>query len=1590
VDYAATTSQTVKGASGTGFTYSNLTISGTGLKAADGNITVNGILNLTSNASTTHGSLEMITAYGTYPGRTGTDPNYYSDYGSLSSYTLYMGPSATTTGAGDVTGIVKRDYTIAANTPYTFGNQFTTVSLTDGTMPTSLSVTITLGSTVVGPNNTDIIRDAIKRTYEIIPASNASGSYVTANFHYLDNELTSSINTGFTNTPVKMTTMDYDIGPGGMTVSDEHGRANFDYTNRYIGLSSVPISYFIYKSSGHDWRTIFTLRDYGVGYFTWDGSNNTNTWNDAENWTLSVGGSGIPTTTGHVIIPSAGSTPLDPVLPAGTTTINTLSIESGGVLIMGSSTLKIQNTLSGGWEDQNPSGNDPGTSIVVFNRPNTTISGYARFNKVRIEDGADITNQAGSTMIIQDSIKKTGTGTGKWYADVFSNTVEYSKSGAQTILMPDGTSAYINLTLSGSGTKTLPGAMILEGNFTMDGSAAATAAGALSVAGNVTLASGTTFDGSSYTHSVAGNWTNNGGTFTPGTGTIFFNNTSSAQAINGTAASQTFNNIHLDKGSAALSIGGSTTALTVNDLTESSGNFTAPAALTVNGNAIISSGTFTAGTNTSLKGNWSNNGGTFNDNGGTVTFEGSSTQVINGTNTFHNLTIYKTSSGKGVTANAGQTVNNILYLNSPNHSGTQGCLDMTDPGELIMGASAATTGTGDVTGIVTRNSFVMSTPYTFGNQFTTMKFTEGPLPSTAVSFKIFLTAAEPSWMNTTTGIWRYYDIKNPDAVEATRLAMNLHYLSSELHGAAEDNLDLFDDHVSTATVHDHGRSVAVVNEYVGFSNVGLRFLSGQDFGERYWSLGTGLYGNTSTWIGGSPSGPTDWNLPGNWQGGVPTATSDVHIPATTYAPVLPDGSTTILSIEILSGGILNATTGTPTLTISGNSGAWVDQGAFNAGNSTIAFTGSTADMSGSTYFYNVTVAGGKSMTLLSGNLMGIDGTLTISGALNAASYPNTIDFRSSGLTIYNNPSGSPTGYYNLIVSGTSASAGEAITALGNFTVNSGAGFTAGSFTHSIAGNFTNNGTFTGTGSTITCNGTAAQSIGGTSATTFANLTSDNASGVTLTSSELTTVTGTLLINSGKKFEIAPAKQLTVSGTLTNSGGNSGFISNSDASGTGSLIANNSKPIWPEFAPLPTANSFGIAPWNWDFYYWNPKADTTSQLYWVNLRKDSEGNYNNGEIDHQSSNAGYGPAIPKFTVGRGYLAAYNTGWTTGSPDTHSFTGTLNSAEVEKSVTTGVNSWNLVGNPFPSSIDWQATSGWARSNLVASGDGFDMWIYNAAAGNYGVCNSAGGDGTNFVSKDIPPMQAFFVKVASGTTITMGTGVKVHSNQGWLKNTADADNSLRLALTTSANSFCDEMIVAVNPAYENSGSWKFWSMYPEAPEIYSIKNSVNYSIDRLPSVSENSVVILGIKAGLDGSHTIAATGADNFNLAKSIILEDLKTGLTQDLKTEPSYTFTSSPADNPERFHLHFGGPYGIGDQVNRLDFTIFSFNNSLVIKNVTGKNIEGNVYVCNILGQKIAQQRILDLVTSINLNTTPGWYIVTLVTNSKTYSKKVFIH
>jgi len=400
----------------------------------------------------------------------------------------------------------------------------------------------------------------------------------------------------------------------------------------------------------------------------------------------------------------------------------------------------------------------------------------------------------------------------------------------------------------------------------------------------------------------------------------------------------------------------------------------------------------------------------------------------------------------------------------------------------------------------------------------------------------------------------------------------------------------------------------------------------------------------------------------------------------------------------------------------------------------------------------------------------------------------------------------------------------------------------------------------------------------------------------------------LTINTAKMLTIGPDRALTVSGTLTNSAGTSGLVLSSDTTGTASLIHNSAdvpatvtryitgaKENWHFLSSPVTEQTIG-GDWlpsgtygngtGYDLYLWNEptscwiyKLNTTSTVNWNTVHPQSY-----------------------FIPGRGYLYSVQA-----KNPVMSFSGTLTNGAVEyvltsaSADTTGLKGFNLVGNPYPSSIDWQASTGWSRSTLKASGSGYDMWIWNQSANNYGVCNSYGGAGTNDITRYIAPMQGFFVRAASAGNLGFSNSIRVHDGANSWKSSVLNSDVISAVVQSGRDGTFDEVRLLFGYSAGEIGAAKLFSPVATAPSLYLNSGNSNYTVRYLSDTIAYPTVPVNFKAGSNGAYTLSFTF--DSGTFKNIFLEDKQTKVILDLKSEPLYRFNASVGDQAGRFVLHF---------------------------------------------------------------------------------------
>jgi M6 family metalloprotease-like protein len=582
--------------------------------------------------------------------------------------------------------------------------------------------------------------------------------------------------------------------------------------------------------------------------------------------------------------------------------------------------------------------------------------------------------------------------------------------------------------------------------------------------------------------------------------------------------------------------------------------------------------------------------------------------------------------------------------------------------------------------------------------------------------------------------------------------------------------------------------------------------------------------------------------------------------------------------------------------------------------------------------------------------------------------------------------------YNLTVNATGTPTAKLLadlTVKGDVTIGSNAMIDVNSLNLSVASNWLNNGgslTTPLTG-TVTFNGTAAQSIAGSSSTTFNNLTIDNTTGVTA-NGPLTTVSGTLLINSGKLFNVAPAKALTVNGTFTNNAGNTGFVIQSDATGTGTFLDNVTTPNTTVAA---TANQCFASVRNW--YLSTPVSGATAPV----------GNTYYNYVEAGNNGSTWTP------VSSGSTFANMTGYVVQpmAATTFTFAGTLNTGAQSitplTSTATAKTGFNLVGNPYPSYVNWMSaaktnlsTTIWYRTQNSATTPAYVFDTYNETA-NTGTNNN----GTAAVTGMIPPMQAFWVKVDAGKTGTLAfdNSMRSHQDVSTNKFRAPAANAtqqvLRLQVSNGTNT--DEAIVLFNAnaadRYDAYDSQKMTNANNSIPEIYTSVGTEKLVINGLNSIATNSLVPLGFSTGVANTFSIKASEVSNFDADTKIVLKDNMLKVEQDITDGTPYNFTSDVASTDNRFSVVFksrSSTTGIDNSAEKETIIVSkNANNQIVVtSNTNGQT--GVVTVSNAIGQKLHSATITEITTVITKSFSPGVYLVTVNEGEKHVTKKVIIN
>ncbi len=459
----------------------------------------------------------------------------------------------------------------------------------------------------------------------------------------------------------------------------------------------------------------------------------------------------------------------------------------------------------------------------------------------------------------------------------------------------------------------------------------------------------------------------------------------------------------------------------------------------------------------------------------------------------------------------------------------------------------------------------------------------------------------------------------------------------------------------------------------------------------------------------------------------------------------------------------------------------------------------------------------------------------------------------------------------------------------------------------------------------------------------------------------------LTINSGTTVNLSPDFSLTVNRDYANNGN---LKLESVSSGTGSLLVRGS-------VSGSGVNKFGryldFGSFNSAHLVSSPVSGATASAFGSNVAEKY--------LESNSSWAALS-ASDNLEAGLGYRVSGTV------PATVTFQGPFSSGNIifsnlaynagGQADTRGL---NLVGNPYPSAIQWDQGN-WVKTNL-------DYAVYTWNGSKYVSWNGSIG-----ALKDgiIPAMQGFFVKSnATGASMTIPAGSRLHSMLPYYKSTDALSDviSLKIENTADTNHYDEAFVNVLSGSTAGfDGSRDAWKLLGNDayPQIWTkATDQAKLSINTQPDFVS---VPVEVHTGTAGSYKIAFGGIESFAPGQPLFFEDKTTNTVLNIRNTSGLVFTSQGGAETGRFVVHFQ-EVGIQEHAG-LPFSIWSSANIFHIDQANSATKIDQVEIFNMTGQLVYSNGNVELPASIRQDDLPiGLYILRLKTNEGVYTQKLLV-
>lgn len=485
--------------------------------------------------------------------------------------------------------------------------------------------------------------------------------------------------------------------------------------------------------------------------------------------------------------------------------------------------------------------------------------------------------------------------------------------------------------------------------------------------------------------------------------------------------------------------------------------------------------------------------------------------------------------------------------------------------------------------------------------------------------------------------------------------------------------------------------------------------------------------------------------------------------------------------------------------------------------------------------------------------------------------------------------------------------------------------------------------------------------------------------------ENTNISAQFIIKPGSSVSIKNSGELYINTSLTLYSNSSGSGHLADQTSGGSLTVTSNILIeryisssgWHNVgSPVSSSGSSLFSGTDMIFYYDETKVQNDWNFGWVWYPSGSFTNFKGYDIYLDAG----GQTI-------NYTASNSSGLNTGS-----FSINITNTDVPNGETENHKGWNLIANPYPSPVDWLTEAGWDKSNINDA-----KYIWNPQASNYTIF-LGGSDpvGINGGTRYIPSNQGFWVQATTNGTFSINNACR----KGIMSSTPDYYKSQEItypliSLIATIDNLSDETLIRFlrntsNDYDLNADAVKLFSQGDKVPQIYTEHNNTNFAINTLPEIKDNLVLPLNFTCRTSAKCSLELSNMSYLEDINDIYLYDNITNEMVNIKQEQVYYFDHHINNNSSRFLLIINPTQEKLKEISTKSYyEIYSAGNRVFVNQLKTEKEAGQVLVSNIMGQRITTFDFDTSKFSFTIDSSPGIYIVSIITPKVNQSKKLYI-